>query len=219
VDPNFPVPAEEPALDLGIVAVGRGAWREVLLGLQDGMASPSLLPEEEQIERDWLAWNERKRRHEKERKSEPGPEPVRPSKVPVAESNLETAPRIPPLGFIPYRNTLGWWNFPYRLVGWFNDRRIAREMGEAAFTIAMGLTRPMLPADEGLGYDSEERGRTPNLKEREWETVSDQIGLWPGAIERLRVFARDGLEKADGMGGRGTGEKSWSSEPWKDDGK
>lgn len=182
----------DPPLDLGIVCVGRAAWRDTLLGLQDGMASPPLLDIEEEVERDWMAWKAKERRFLKSDGPDPGPQPVKPSPAPVAPANVESAPVIPPLGFIPYHNRIGWYNMPRRLFAFFTERWVAREMGEKAVEICLGKTRPFRDEDEELGYKEEEQGRTAGKKGRDWEVVGEKIGIWDEVKRKLRVF--DGKE-------------------------
>ncbi|KAI9006760.1 inner membrane protein import complex subunit Tim54-domain-containing protein [Hyaloraphidium curvatum] len=190
-----PIP-DEPPLDLGIVAVGRGAWRELLLGLQDGMESFPLTKDEEDIERAHGNWKEKKDRAKRRGDPFDLPEPVRPSGVARSPANAALSPEIPPLGMIPYRNIVGMRFLPWRIAGWFNDRAVAREAGEAAFAVCTGRSRPMRRNEEALGFAQEEEGRTKSREKlgREWEVFGREVGLDEEVLARLKVFDPDGEE-------------------------
>lgn len=192
-DPEAPpLPEEDLPFDKGILCIGRAAWRETLLGLQDGMCSPPLTAEEERIEKEWWAWKEKGDRNDGFNKD---PEPIRPSRLPVAEANAAKAPEIPPIGFVPYRNNPGFVRFPTRLYYFFNRRDLAREYGEATLAVCFGQSRPFTQTDEYKGWEVEEFRRP---KTKEWENTDREIGILEGVQRRLRVFDLEGSNGAVG---------------------
>ena len=134
VPPGLTRPKYDPSL--GLVAVGPLVWRHLLLGIEDG----SLTVPIEVNAADPVA--------SQESNSKP---------VPSSKSDLNLLPssvEYPPLGFISGKDQSGWKAFPYRIIGFFNRRHTASQLGDQALEIANGNTRPFIRnSDERLGAE------------------------------------------------------------------
>ena len=58
------------------------------------------------------------------------------------------------VGYISGKNQSGWKQFPWRIMGWFNQRNISREVGEQALAIALDHKAPMKALHVQLDSDS-----------------------------------------------------------------
>ncbi|KAH6569250.1 hypothetical protein BASA61_005888 [Batrachochytrium salamandrivorans] len=63
---------------------------------------------------------------------------------------LDSSIAFPPLGFITGKNQSGWTGFPYRIIGFFNQRTLASQIGEQALQVAFEHTRPFVAGQDEL---------------------------------------------------------------------
>lgn len=170
-------PEPELPLDSGIIAIGREAWKDLLLGINDGLCAPALTREEEEYERDWAAAEDARRIAKENGRPFVEKLRVKPSPLPVTDHPVSEI-ELPPIAYIPYRAWSGWRHFPRRIINFFVSRHDAKKAGEAALAPCFGQTRNFEKDDELSGYFG-----LPGT-----EDVEGRIGLNSGVVDRLKVF-------------------------------
>ncbi|XJO72827.1 hypothetical protein BDV3_003896 [Batrachochytrium dendrobatidis] len=64
--------------------------------------------------------------------------------------HLDASVEFPPIGFITGKNQSGWSGFPSRVLGFFNQRSLASQIGEEALMVAFEHTRPFVQGTDEL---------------------------------------------------------------------
>ncbi|KAI9012899.1 inner membrane protein import complex subunit Tim54-domain-containing protein [Gaertneriomyces semiglobifer] len=166
-------PLERPKYrpDEGLVAVGPNAWREILLGLNEGMLA----------ERPIVIADETAASTTSAETTDSTPQ----------EALLELSPAnipalaLPSIGFISGKNQAGWKGFPSRIYGWFTERDTAKEVGQEALKIALGRVRP-------FRQDDIQRGATDLFVHPEWtdedKKIVENVRIDDGVVGKLHIY-------------------------------
>ncbi|KAG5458795.1 MAG: inner membrane protein import complex subunit Tim54-domain-containing protein [Olpidium bornovanus] len=193
------LPRRKEGLPDGIVAVGRLAFVETMNGISAGSFGPvydhdrateaeAPKPEADKAAETGLLGGDGENK-EKAAGETTNAEPRKKSKAEIEEEEawneaqripLETLhivessptpPRVPPVGFIPQRNIIGWARLPERVLSWFTDYKQVRSIGERALAIAEDRRRRTadVMAWELLGEDEESEVTRWGLERRKLE--------------------------------------------------
>ncbi|KAJ3124837.1 mitochondrial import inner membrane translocase subunit tim54 [Nowakowskiella sp. JEL0407] len=165
--------------DIGLVAIGRDAWRELLNGIEEGSFGDRLIPED-------TATNTSDAEKTKDAKS--GPKPwVKPT---CSDDNFPTDSfKFPPIAYIPAKNLEGMSSLPGRFWDWINERKTMAAVGKLALDIAFDKTRDLTKDDLNLGaeFESTSAAKVAVKQERD-EVPPMEVTVSGRIIERLKVY-------------------------------
>ncbi|RKO91213.1 inner membrane protein import complex subunit Tim54-domain-containing protein [Blyttiomyces helicus] len=170
----------------GLVAVGPGAWREMLRGLREGCLAerPPPPPAEDPLPTPTPSID-----GETLNPDVPTPTPTpapTPASTPLdlSDTNIPQIP-LPPVGYITGRNMVGWSKFPARIYAWFHERDTIAEVGEEALQIAFGRTREFRDSDANRGAD--DYYHVADLEQEQEDAVAP-VALEYGVREKLWIY-------------------------------
>lgn len=98
--------------------------------------------------------------------------------------------RIEPIGVFRHPHLLGFLNTPWRLVRYFNQRKLASEMGELTASVIFNQTRPFVPQDIDLA-ESDEHDWPTSWKQNGRDSNSEwmrEFKVDPRIMPRLEVY-------------------------------
>ncbi|RPA85706.1 hypothetical protein BJ508DRAFT_411710 [Ascobolus immersus RN42] len=149
----------------GELVIGRHVWKEWMHGLQDGWLTPlSEIPPQN---------------------LPPAEDETRPmDQEKYVEMALEGAqPEFfaAPVQAIPYPHMLGFLNMPWRIARYFNQRKLADDVGREVAKACFGMARPGLDMDADLILKHEEKDWVSSVweKSEEVETTKDEVKKEP----------------------------------------
>ncbi|KAI8813694.1 mitochondrial import inner membrane translocase subunit Tim54 [Cladochytrium replicatum] len=185
-EPLTPMELEKFSHDVGIVAVGRDAWRELLNGVNEGsLGDPESLVVNEVGAAAALAPSTAE--EVKNPKKQPPMQWVTPD---LLESSLPPPKfEYPPIGYICAHNFPGFRNFPRRVVEFFNERGAMESAGKAALIVAFDNTRKVEVDD--ITVDEEMERRSVALKaiiEKRDNVPPRAIAIHQSVLHRLKIY-------------------------------
>lgn len=169
----------------GEMVIGRHAFKEWVRGLEDGWLTPvsEIPPRTLQLLED---------------ETRPIPQEK------LAELALEgPQPEFfcGPVQPIPFPHMLGFLNMPWRIARYFNQRKVADEVGREVAKACFGFARPGLPNDPEEILKHEEKDWVSSVweKEKEVETTKDDVKTEPlkEKIEHLKEKAVEELHHVE----------------------
>ncbi|RKP35737.1 inner membrane protein import complex subunit Tim54-domain-containing protein [Dimargaris cristalligena] len=133
------------------IAIGRNTLVEIYNGLSEG-ATASLNPPPPPPPTDFLATPSPS--DPLSASASPSPSPAVPA---VDYDSLDTGvlPPIPPIGFVNFKNRIGWSSIPSRILRFFYDTPQVEKIGQQALNIVLERRRVFQPSDLELGTDDD----------------------------------------------------------------
>ncbi|RLV89679.1 Mitochondrial import inner membrane translocase subunit TIM54 [Spathaspora sp. JA1] len=191
----------------GIICIGRGAFKEYITGLHEGLLGPLTKPQFV-IDQELKAEEELKAKEEAEESEEPNLKPVpKPYITPDQYSNAEFAPELnlgtiiknnqgipqffeQPLYVFKVPNLIGFTTIPLKIYRYFTKRYLADDYGHKASGIVLNKTRSFTIEDLDFAKDEELEWPKKWVKtglERNSEWVQE-IQVDERIISRMKVF-------------------------------
>ncbi|KAI8808946.1 inner membrane protein import complex subunit Tim54-domain-containing protein [Cladochytrium replicatum] len=185
-EPLTPQELEKFSHDVGIVAVGRDAWRELLNGVNEGsLGDPESLVVNEVAAAAALAPS--KKEELKNPKKRPPMHWVSPD---LLESRIPPPKfEYPPIGYIRARNFPGFRNFPARVVEFFNERGAMESAGKAALMVAFDNTRKAETEDVTVDEEMERRSVAwKAVREKKDNVPPRAITIHESVLNKLKIY-------------------------------
>ncbi|KAJ1551483.1 mitochondrial import inner membrane translocase subunit tim54 [Nowakowskiella sp. JEL0078] len=167
---------------VGLIAVGRDAWRELLNGINEGCMGQRIPPKI--VEK--VGVIPVNIGNENDKKCDPllWVEPL------CSESNIpDKSFLFPPIAYIPSKNLEGLKNIPVRLWDWINERKQKKIAGELAMQVVFEETRNINENDLNLGLEFELTSAARSARRLGKDEVpGETIMIHKNILERLRIY-------------------------------
>ncbi|EMG45930.1 Mitochondrial import inner membrane translocase subunit TIM54 [Candida maltosa Xu316] len=205
--------AAEDSSPGGIICIGRGAYKEYLSGVHEGLLGPLEKPQEIAEEEERRAAEKKKEKEENPDKYEDEDEQLNLKPVPMKYikpedyANAELAPELDlsrvikddkgiplffeqPVYVFPLPNIPGFKNIPRKIYRYFTQRFLVDDFGERTSNIVNNKVRPFLYKDTLMAKEEElnwPKKWVDKGKERGSEWVQD-LGHDDRVTSRMKVF-------------------------------
>lgn len=191
--------------DIGMIAVGRAAYREMLQGMRIGCLAkePEKVEETKPIDTATVPVEAIKEEVKEEGQDAPPPaeaqpatpevtdqETIVPISPPTPELSIANMPEfnLPPIGYVSMFNKPGFKNFPLRVYNWFQDHKATQKFGEETVKVVLGETREMRVEDAALGREEEDGLNGGKNEEGEVIQIEKDVQLEKEFIDKLKFY-------------------------------